>query len=101
VWVCSMLHIPSFLQHAEELKQKGVELLVCVSVNDVFVMDAWGKSLGADGILMVVRSALPLQSTSQTIHADTCNPSTRRLRKVGTRSGARTSHRNVTYMLQL
>jgi peroxiredoxin len=60
VWVCSMQHIPSFLQHAEELKQKGVEQVVCVSVNDVFVMDAWCKSLAADGILMVVCTALLL-----------------------------------------
>jgi hypothetical protein len=58
VWVCSMQHIPSFLQHAEELKQKGVEQVVCVSVNDVFVMDAWCKSLAADGILMVVCTAI-------------------------------------------
>ena len=50
-----MLHIPSFMERGEELKQKGVEQLVCVSVNDVFVMDAWGKSLGAENILMVVR----------------------------------------------
>jgi peroxiredoxin len=52
--MCSMLHVPSFMQHAEEFKQKGVDHIVCVSVNDVFVMDAWGKSLGADDILMVV-----------------------------------------------
>lgn len=51
-----MLHIPSFMERAEELKEKGIEQLVCVSVNDVFVMDAWGKSLGADDILMVVRA---------------------------------------------
>ena len=51
-----MLHIPGFMERAEELQQKGVEQLVCVSVNDVFVMDAWGKSLGVENILMVVRA---------------------------------------------
>ena len=45
---CSSKHVPGFLEKADELKAKGVETIACVSVNDAFVMDAWGKSLGAE-----------------------------------------------------
>ncbi|KAF9339553.1 Peroxiredoxin-5, mitochondrial [Linnemannia elongata] len=38
-------HVPGYLKHYDELKNKGVELIGCVSVNDAFVMDAWGKDL--------------------------------------------------------
>ncbi|KAF9128645.1 Peroxiredoxin-5, mitochondrial [Mortierella sp. 14UC] len=38
-------HVPGYLKHFDELKKKGVELIGCVSVNDAFVMDAWGKDL--------------------------------------------------------
>ncbi len=41
--VCSEEHLPSFVQHAAELNEKGVETIVCVSVNDPFVMQAWAQ----------------------------------------------------------
>ncbi|XP_076889792.1 peroxiredoxin-2C-like [Bidens hawaiensis] len=41
---CSMKHVPSFIEKAEELKSKGVEELLLVSLNDPFVMKAWKKS---------------------------------------------------------
>jgi len=51
---CSARHLPGFLDHAKELKGKGVDLIACVAVNDVFVMDAWGKAQGVgDDILML------------------------------------------------
>ena len=43
---CSAKHLPSFKQHAAELKAKGVDTIACVSVNDVFVMKAWGEDQG-------------------------------------------------------
>ena len=51
---CSARHLPSFKQKAAELKKKGVDAIACVSVNDVFVMKAWGEAQGVgDDILML------------------------------------------------
>jgi len=46
---CSIKHLPGFLQQYEALKAKGVDEIVCLAVNDVFVMDAWAKSQNIDG----------------------------------------------------
>lgn len=46
---CSAKHLPGFVENAAAIKAKGVDTVACLSVNDVFVMDAWGKSAGADG----------------------------------------------------
>ena len=51
---CSTKHVPGFLEHATEIKNKGVDKIVCLSVNDAFVMDAWGKDQGTgENILML------------------------------------------------
>ncbi len=50
---CNDFHLPGFVMRAEELAAKGTDRVVCVSVNDVFVMEAWGRSLHADGIVML------------------------------------------------
>jgi len=51
---CSAKHLPSFKDHAGDLKAKGVDTIACVSVNDVFVMKAWGDNQGVgEGILML------------------------------------------------
>merc|ERR1719396_72994 len=46
---CSEKHLPGFLDGADELKAAGAEVIACVSVNDPFVMAAWGKDQGAEG----------------------------------------------------
>ena len=46
---CSKEHLPGFIEQADALKGKGVDTIACMAVNDVFVMDAWGKSAGVDG----------------------------------------------------
>lgn len=51
---CSNKHLPGFLELADEIKAKGVDVIACVSVNDVFVMEAWGKDCQVgDDILML------------------------------------------------
>jgi peroxiredoxin len=51
---CSVKHLPGFKAHAAELKAKGVDTIACLSVNDVFVMKAWGENQGVgDDILML------------------------------------------------
>ena len=50
---CSARHLPSFVDKAGELKAKGVDEIACTSVNDPFVMAAWAKSAGAEGITML------------------------------------------------
>ena len=51
---CSAKHLPGFVNNAEELKKKGVEVIACLSVNDAFVMDAWGKAQNAgDKVIML------------------------------------------------
>jgi peroxiredoxin len=40
---CSAKHLPGFVQNAKAIKDKGVDTVACLSVNDAFVMDAWGK----------------------------------------------------------
>ena len=51
---CSAKHLPGFKSHAADFKAKGVDTIACVSVNDVFVMNAWGKDQGVgDDIVML------------------------------------------------
>jgi len=46
---CSAKHLPGFIEKAEALQGKGVDDIVCTSVNDVFVMNAWGEQTGTGG----------------------------------------------------
>jgi peroxiredoxin len=49
-----MNHLPGFVEHAGELHDKGVDTIACMAVNDVFVMDAWGKDRGVgDNVVML------------------------------------------------
>lgn len=49
---CSVTHLPGFVVNADKIKAKGVDSIICTSVNDVFVMDAWGKAQNAEAIIM-------------------------------------------------
>ena len=51
---CSAKHLPGFVNNAAALKAKGVDTIACLSVNDAFVMDAWGKAQNAgEKVLML------------------------------------------------
>ena len=50
---CSAKHLPGFVDHAQDILSKGTDEIACMSVNDVFVMNAWGKSANADSITML------------------------------------------------
>ena len=51
---CSAKHLPGFKEKADELRSKGVDAIACTSVNDVFVMNAWGKdqNVGEDIVML-------------------------------------------------
>jgi peroxiredoxin len=51
---CDARHLPGFVQLADQIRAKGVDTIVCMAVNDVFVMNAWGKAQGVgDKVLML------------------------------------------------
>lgn len=50
---CSITHLPGYVVNADKIKAAGVDTIVCMSVNDAFVMDAWGKSQNAEELLML------------------------------------------------
>ena len=49
---CSLAHLPGYVANADEIKAKGVDSIVCVAVNDAFVMDAWGADRNAEELVM-------------------------------------------------
>jgi peroxiredoxin len=50
---CSQAHLPGFVVNADAILGKGVDSIVCLSVNDAFVMDSWGKDKNAEQLVMV------------------------------------------------
>ena len=46
---CFQTHLPGYIADADKLKAQGVNEIVCISVNDAFVMDAWGQAQKAEG----------------------------------------------------
>ena len=58
---CSAKHLPGFVENAAAIKAKGVDSIVCLAVNDAFVMGAWGKAAGtSDDITMVADGSAAL-----------------------------------------
>ena len=51
---CSAKHLPGFVTHAADFTAKGVDVIACMAVNDVFVMGAWGKDQGAIGAVAML-----------------------------------------------
>jgi len=51
---CSAKHLPGFIQHSEEIRQKDVDAIACLSVNDAFVMGAWGEQQGSGDKVMML-----------------------------------------------
>lgn len=51
---CSNQHLPGFIEKSEALRSAGVDTIICLSVNDAFVMGAWGEQQGAGGKVMMV-----------------------------------------------
>ena len=50
---CSAAHLPGYVVNADKIKAKGVDTIVCMAVNDAFVMGAWGKTHNAEELLML------------------------------------------------
>lgn len=50
---CSAAHLPGYVVSADELQAKGIDAIICISVNDAFVMAAWGESQNAENLMML------------------------------------------------
>tara|TARA_B100000029_G_scaffold205253_1_gene203208 strand:+ start:270 stop:740 length:471 start_codon:yes stop_codon:yes gene_type:complete len=55
---CSNKHLPSFLESADKLKSKKINKVFCISINDPFVMEAWGKSFNLKNQLILLADVL-------------------------------------------
>ncbi len=67
---CSAKHLPGYVEQAQALAAKGADTVACMAVNDVFVMDAWGKSQSADGKVMMLADGNGDYSTAYGLELD-------------------------------
>jgi peroxiredoxin len=67
---CSVQHVPGYVQHAQELKAKGVDEIWCISVNDAFVMGAWGREQKATGVVRMMADGNAAFSKALGLDAD-------------------------------
>ena len=51
---CSVKHLPSFINASKIIKEKGIKKIICISVNDPYVMDAWGKNQNIEDKIMLL-----------------------------------------------
>ena len=66
--VCSAKHLPGYLNNYEKFKNKGIDYIICISANDPFVMDAWGKSHNVGNKILMM--ADPLLNFTKSIGAE-------------------------------
>ena len=66
--VCSAKHLPGYVNAYEAYKAKGVDHIICISANDPFVMDAWGKSQNVEDKIMMIGD--PFLSFTKSIGAE-------------------------------
>ena len=67
---CSAQHVPGYVQHAADLKAKGVDEIWCISVNDAFVMGAWGRDQKATGVIRMMADGNAAFSKALGLDAD-------------------------------
>ena len=67
---CSARHLPSYVEKAQELKAKGVDEIWCISVNDAFVMGAWGRDQKSTGIVRMMADGNAAFSKALGLDAD-------------------------------
>ena len=67
---CSAKHLPGFIEHIDALKAKGVDEVICMSVNDGFVMNAWGKDQGAEDKVTLLPDGAALFSKAMGLDMD-------------------------------
>lgn len=51
---CHKTHLPGFVKHFDELRKKGIDVVACTAVNDIFVLSQWAKDTGADGKILML-----------------------------------------------
>ena len=66
--VCSTKHLPGYVKNFEKYKAKGIDHVMCVSVNDPFVMNAWGKNHNVEGKIIMIGD--PFLNFTKSIGAD-------------------------------
>ena len=67
---CSAQHVPGYVKLAEQLKARGVDEIWCISVNDAFVMGAWGRDQHATGIVRMMADGNAAYSKALGLDAD-------------------------------
>jgi peroxiredoxin (alkyl hydroperoxide reductase subunit C) len=66
--VCSAKHLPGYIKNVDQFKSKGIDQIICISVNDPFVMDAWGKANNVGNNILML--ADPLINFTKAIGAE-------------------------------